>query len=141
MHVSGTPLNDELYQFIDKRNSFEMKLEDIDRKEARMIMDGEAVEEIQTQLNLESEHVFQELNDYIKSFITNNYDNVLGANVFMMLCNTLPYPIMTPQIEDILENAPNTFKSNSLVKEFITTASQNMELIDEYQRMVADTSN
>ena len=28
----------------------------------------------------------------------------------MMMCSTLPYPVMTPQIEDIMRTAPLSFK-------------------------------
>ena len=52
-----------------------------------------------------------------------------------MLCSTLPYPVMTPQIEDIMKDAPYSFKNNKLVKDFITKAKSNMELIEEHQRM------
>ena len=133
-------LNNALYTFIDKRNSFEQKLEDIDRSEARMIMNGGDIDEIQATLNKESDDLFREMNLYIKNFISKNYDNVLGPNVFLMLCSTLPYPIMTPQIDDIINDAPYSFRSNDLVKDFLSKARQNMELIDEYQRMQLNPS-
>ena len=43
MEASGTPLNDRLYEFIDKRNSMELAVEEIERKEARMVLDGVAL--------------------------------------------------------------------------------------------------
>ena len=63
------------------------------------------------------------------------YENVLGPNVFIMLCSSLPYPIMTPQIDDIIKDAPYSFKSNKMVREFLTKAKENMQLIEEHQRM------
>ena len=53
----------------------------------------------------------------------------------MMMCSTLPYPIMTPQIEDIIRTAPQSFKSTPLVREFIDKAKENMKLIEEHRRM------
>ena len=38
--AKGTPLNDKLYDFIDKRNGMEVKMEELERKEARMVLDG-----------------------------------------------------------------------------------------------------
>ena len=35
--AKGTSLNDKLYEFIDKRNSLEVKIEELERKEARMV--------------------------------------------------------------------------------------------------------
>ena len=103
--AKGTPLNNALYEFIEKRNSLELKIEEL------------------------------EMNDYIKEFISTNYENVLGPSVFMMMCSTLPYPIMTPQIEDIIRTAPQTFKSSPLVREFLDKAKENMKLIEEHRRM------
>ena len=99
--AKGTPLNDKLYEFIDKRNSLEVKIEELERKEARM---------------------------------------VLGPSVFMMMCSTLPYPVMTPQIEDIMRTAPLSFKENTLVKDFLTKAKENMQLIEEQKRMKQNAS-
>lgn len=34
---------------------------------------------------------------------------------------------MTPLIEEIIEEAPDRFKNNSLVKDYVTVARSNME--------------
>ena len=75
------------------------------------------------------------MNDYVRQFIVDNFENVLGPSVFMMMCSTLPYPVMTPQIEDIL-----SFKENTLVKDFLTKAKENMQLIEEQKRMKQNAS-
>lgn len=38
--AKGTLLNDRLYEFIEKRNALELQIEELDRKEARMVLDG-----------------------------------------------------------------------------------------------------
>ena len=133
--AKGTPLNNDLYEFIEKRNSLELKIEELEKKEARMVLDGAALDDIHEQLTQEGEALVKEMNDYIKEFISTNYENVLGPSVFMMMCSTLPYPIMTPQIEDIIRTAPQTFKSSPLVREFLDKAKENMKLIEEHRRM------
>lgn len=133
--AKGTPLNNALYEFIEKRNSLELKIEELEKKEARMVLDGAALDDIHEQLTQEGESLVKEMNDYIKEFISTNYENVLGPSVFMMMCSTLPYPIMTPQIEDIIRTAPQTFKSSPLVREFLDKAKENMKLIEEHRRM------
>lgn len=135
LEAKGTPLNDALYEFIDKRNAMEVKLDELDRKEARMVLDGANLEEVRAQLSKEAETLVDEMNTYVKGFITDNYENVLGPSVFMMLCSTLPYPIMTPQIEDIMRTAPMTFKDNAFVKDFLSKAKENMKLIEEHQKL------
>lgn len=136
----GTPLNDRLYDFIDQRNAMEMKIEELERKEARMVLDGANLEEVHAQLAKEGEALVKEMNAYIKQFIVDNFENVLGPNVFMMMCSSLPYPLMTLQIEDIMRTAPLTFKENALVKEFLAKAKENMKLIEEHRRMEQNAS-
>ncbi|WP_291529548.1 DUF4369 domain-containing protein [Bacteroides sp. UBA939] len=133
--AKGTPLNNALYEFIEKRNELELKIEELERKEARMVLDGAALDDIHEQLAKEGEVLIKEMNDYVKGFITTNYENVLGPSVFMMVCGTLPYPVMTPQVEDIIRTAPQSFKSNPLVRDFLDKAKENMKLIEEHQRM------
>ena len=58
----------------------------------------------------------------------------------MMMCSTLPYPVMTPQIEDIMRTAPLSFKENTLVKDFLTKAKENMQLIEEQKRRSKNAS-
>lgn len=131
----GTPLNDALYEFIDKRNKLELKIEELERKEARMVLDGAALDDIHEQLTKEGETLIKEMNDYVKEFISTNYENVLGPSVFMMMCSTLPYPIMTPEIEDIIRTAPQTFKNSPMVRDFLDKAKENMKLIEEHRRL------
>lgn len=140
MTAKGTPLNDALYEFIDKKNAMDIRIEDLERKEARMVMDGANLSDIHEELNKEGEALANEMNIYVKKFISDNYENILGPSVFMMLCSNLPYPLMTPQIEDLVKDAPLTFKDNKMVKEFLTKAQENMQLLEERHRMEQNAS-
>lgn len=133
MRASGTPLNNALYNFFDRRNALEEQLNNLDHREAQMVMNGANIDEVHAKMLKESEELNRKMNEYIQSFIKDNYNNVLGPSVFMMLCSSMPYPIMTDQIEDILRSAPAIFKQNPMVQEFITKAEENMKLIQEQQ--------
>lgn len=135
LSAKGTLLNNQLYEFIDKRNAMEIQIEELDRKEARMVLDGANLEDVRRELAKEGESLVKEMNDYVKKFIIDNYENVLGPSVFMMVYSSLPYPIMTPQIEDIMRTAPQTFKNNQFVRDYLTKAKENMQLIEERRRM------
>ena len=135
LKVEGTSLNDALYKFIDQKNTMDLKIEELEHKEAQMVMAGADLVDIHEQLTKEGEVLVKEMNQFVKQFIIDNYDNVLGTSVFMMLCSNLPYPVLTPQIEDILKNAPYSFKNNKMVKEFVTKAKENMQLIEEHELM------
>ena len=133
--AEGTPLNTALYEFIRKKNELEVSIEELEQKETRMVMDGADYEEIHRQMVSEGDSLVNEMNKYVKKFISDNYENVLGPNVFILLCNSLPYPVMTPQIDDIIKDAPYSFKDNKMVKEYLKKAKENMKLIEEHQRM------
>lgn len=140
LKATGTSLNTALYDFIAKKNVMEESIGDLEQKETRMVMDGGDIDEIHGQLIAEGDSLVKAMNLYVKTFISKNYENVLGPNVFMMLCSSLPYPIMTPQIDDIIKDAPYSFKSNKMVREFLTKAKENMKLIEEHQRMEQNAS-
>ena len=52
--AKGTALNNLLYEFIEKRNALELQIEELDRKEARMVLDGVNLEEVHKELEQEA---------------------------------------------------------------------------------------
>ena len=133
--AEGTPLNDLLYDFIGRRNEMERAINEAEREEARLVLDGVRLDDIHDQLQHEVDSMSQAMDAYVKNFITTNYENVLGTSIFMMMCSSLPYPVMTPDIEDILKTAPLAFKQNPLVKDYVSKAKENMKLIEENKRL------
>ena len=130
MIVSGTPLNDKLYDFVGKKNSLDDRAYEVERLESRLIMDGKSIEEVETEINRERDNLAKEMDELVKSFIQTNYENVLGPGVFIMLCNAFPYPLMTPLLEEIVDNAPETFKNHVLIKEYVEAARSNLEILN-----------
>ena len=125
--VSGTPLNDKLYHFVKSRNILLDRAYEVERLESRMIMDGKSEEEIAEEVVKEREKLSNELDDLAKTFIQENYENVLGPGVFIMLCSSFPYPVLTPVIEEIVNGAPEKFKNDSMVKGYMEVARENMK--------------
>ena len=103
-----------------------------------MIMDGKDPDEIHHVIMTEREKLAAEMNDLAKQFIKKNYDNVLGPGVFIMICSNFDYPVMTPMIEEIVNDAPDSFKNNPMVKEYITVARANMEKLKSTQSVPLD---
>ena len=133
--AEGTPLNDKLYDFIARRNSLEHAIEELERKEARMVLDGADIDDIHDDLKEQGEKKIKEMEQFTRNFIVDNYENVLGPSVFLMMCSTMPYPLMTDQVEDIMRTAPLAFKENPLVKDFLNKAKENMKLLEEHKRL------
>ena len=124
--VSGTPLNDELYRFVGKKSLLEDRAYEVGRMESRMIMEGKPMEEVEREIRQEREKLSKEMDELVKDFVQKNYENVLGPGVFIMLCNNFPYPVLTPLIEEIVEDAPDSFKNDRMVKEYMSAARANM---------------
>ena len=129
--VKGTPLNEKLYDFVAKKNALEDRAYEVERLESRMIMDGKSMETIEKEINSERDKLSKEMDLLVKTFIQVNYENVLGPGVFLMLCNSFPYPLITPLVQDIVDNAPESFKNHNLVKEYLEVARSNMEKLKD----------
>ena len=129
--VKGTPLNEKLYDFVAKKNALEDRAYEVERLESRMIMDGKSMETIEKEIKSERDKLSKEMDLLVKTFIQVNYENVLGPGVFLMLCNSFPYPLITPLVQDIVDNAPESFKNHNLVKEYLEVARSNMEKLKD----------
>ena len=129
--VKGTPLNEKLYDFVGKKSSLDDRAYEVERMESRMIMDGQSMDVVEKEINKEREKLTNEMNELVKTFIQDNYENVLGPGVFLMLCNGFPYPLLTPLMEEIVEKAPDSFKNHSLIKEYVEVARENMQKMND----------
>lgn len=129
--VKGTPLNERLYDFVGKKSSLDDRAYEVERMESRMIMDGHPMDVVEMEINKEREKLTSEMNDLVKTFIQENYENVLGPGVFLMLCNGFPYPLLTPLMEEIVDKAPDSFKNHSLIKEYVEVARENMQKMND----------
>ena len=61
--VTGTPLNDRLYDFVGKKTSLDDRAYELERQESRMIMDGKAPDEIQREITREREKLGRRIID------------------------------------------------------------------------------
>jgi hypothetical protein len=123
--VGGTPLNDSLYHFIDKHNQLSNRMNELSHRQSQMLLDGIDEETINQQLSLEAARIAQEEDSLVTNFIVENFDNVLGPGVFMMITSQYRYPVLTPQIEDIMSKATKQFKNDPYVREYYQVAQEN----------------
>lgn len=122
--ATGTPLNDTLSGFIQRKTQLDAQMAELPRLEARMIMDGADDDERKFELGRKLSHLEAENDQLITHFIRANYNNVLGPGIFMILTSSLPYPILTPQIEQIITNAPSYFLGHPYVRKYIEEAKK-----------------
>ena len=123
--VGGTPLNDRLYEFIDFHNQLDNQMAELSHKQSQMLLDGIDEMVINQQLNLEAADIARREDSLVTNFIIENFDNVLGPGVFMMMTSTFRYPTLTPQIEDIMSKATDKFKNDPYVKDYYQVAMEN----------------
>lgn len=120
--VSGTPMNELLYKFMKLHNQLDNEMEELSHKQSQMMLDGIDEEVINRQLSMEAAVIAQREDSLVTHFIIENFDNVLGPGVFMMITAGYPYPVLTPQIEDIMSKATDKFKNDPYVKDYYQTA-------------------
>ncbi len=125
--VTGSPLNDSLYAFIQRKTQIDNQLAELPRKEGRMVMDGVEHDEVIRRLATEERMLNIENDQLVTGFIKRNYNNVLGPGVFMIMTSEYPYPVLTPQIEELVVGAPSYFLNHPYVKEYLRVANENME--------------
>ena len=123
--VSGTPLNEKLYAFLDKHRQLDNRMNELNQRQSQMMLDGIDEDTIQARLSAEAEQIIKEEDRLVTDFIVNNFDNVLGPGVFMMITSAFQYPVLTPQIEDIMSKATDKFKNDPYVKDYYKTATEN----------------
>lgn len=125
--VEGTPLNDKFYAFMTERDSLMFLLGELPRKESAMILEGYEHDDILRMLGEEEGELRMAVDRLKTNFVMNNYDNVLGLTYFLVLCdnayNQFGYATTTPQIDEIYSRAPEGFKRNKDVEEYMNLCS------------------
>lgn len=121
-HVKGGQLNERLYSFFKKKNRLEHEFWELERDCMAMLRKGKGVEEVKAYYAKKEKKYSKELEDLETNFIIDNYENVLGTGIFMIICSQYPSPVMTEQISRILHRAPSTFHHNPFVKNYVKRA-------------------
>ena len=128
--VSGTPLNDELFKFFSRYNQIKNQEAELLHTHDRAIMDGRDMDAVNRRLNIEAQRLSEQEDKLVTSFVTDNFDNVLGPGVFFMVTIGNRYPELTPWIEDIWSKATDKFKNDPYVKDYYEKAQENQAIMN-----------
>ncbi len=128
--VSGTPLNEKLFNFIEKYTQLESEYGELGHLESQAIMNGMDLAQINSQLSELAEQIAQQEDELITSFIVENFDNVLGPGVFFMVTASYLYPELSPWIEEIMSKATDNFKNDPYVRDYYIKAQQNQAIMN-----------
>lgn len=124
--VSGTPLNELLYDYMDKLLQLNNQRGELGHKEAQMMLDGIDEQTIVKVLSVEDQRLIMQIDSLETRFIVDNFDNVLGPCAFQMLTSGFQYPVLTPQIEEIMSKATEKFKNDPYVSTYCKNAKDIM---------------
>ena len=111
-NVSGSPLNDQLYDFLDKHKQLDSRMAELDHRYSQMLLDGIDEDTIARQLTAEAAVINQQEDSLVTDFVVANFDNVLGPFVFIQMSSSVP------QVEHIMSKAPDAFKQHPEVSDF-----------------------
>ena len=128
--VSGTPLNDKLFGFFKKYQQLQNQQRELVHKHDQAIMNGSDMSIVTRKLNAESISLSEQEDKLVTSFVTDNFDNVLGPGVFFLVTMGNQYPMLTPWIEDIMSKATDHFKNDPYVKDYYEKAQENQQIMN-----------
>lgn len=128
--VSGTPLNEKLFGFMESYRQLENQFNDLGHKLSEAIMNGEDEQEVSARLSKEAQEIIIQEDKLVTSFISDNFDNVLGPGVFFMVTAADRYPELQPWIEEIWSKATDQFKNDSYVKDYYEKARLNEAILN-----------
>lgn len=116
MNVSGTRLNNQLYDFLDRKNDIDNRFEDILQRSQRhpAFADPDACYEDSLK------ELVNEAEDFIFDFISRHYSDEDGVAVFLMMCyGTMMSQEPSPLVTRIVEDAPKKFLNNYKVRNYL----------------------
>ncbi|MGI6243510.1 MAG: DUF4369 domain-containing protein [Prevotella sp.] len=138
--VTGTPLNDKLSEFREKFTQLMNQSMDLVHRHDQAIMNGKDMTVVNAQLAAEDANINKKMDDLVTTFVTDNFDNILGPYVFINTClSRYEVPMLDAWIEDIMSKATDKFKNNIHVKEYYEAAQQNQNIMNGMQDMPQQT--
>lgn len=133
--VSGTPLNDKLFGFFKKYQQLQNQQRELVHKHDQAIMNGSDMNVVTQKLNAEAIQLSEQEDKLITNFVTENFDNVLGAGVFFLVTMGNQYPMLSPWIEDIMSKATERFKNDPYVRDYYQKAQKNQAIMNGTHEM------
>ena len=120
IHVSGTPLNDRFYTFLNTRDSLVFIQKELyDRISSMSVYSTMSTYE--TDAN-SIRTITAQIDSLECAFVEENYDNVLGVSWFLRMCDEASsnagYYCMPPKLQTIYNTAPPSFKTNREIQHF-----------------------
>ncbi len=135
IQVSGTPLNDRFYSFLNTRDSLVFIQKELFNQVSAMDLTTENLDDY-TQMSTSLKNVTAQIDSVECDFVRNNIDNVLGVSWFLHMCdeasNNAGRLFVPSYLEAIYENAPQTFRSNWAIRNYLQRCKNAQSAPSEY---------
>ena len=128
--IGGTPLNDKLYEFLKTFSQLQNDKIELVHKQNQAYMNGSDMDAVNRSLMEQDAIISGKMDNLITTFIESNFDNVLGPYIFQMATADYKYPMFEPWIEAILSKATDKFKNDKYVKEYVSAAQRNQDIMN-----------
>ncbi len=119
----GTPHNDKLYRFVKSLDSLTVQLQELEHEYNIAFMDGEDMNEVIPRLSRANQQINMRIDPLVTHSISENFDNVLGPGIFMLVTQAQQIPQMFPWVVEIMSKASDSFKEDPYVKEYLNAAN------------------
>lgn len=123
--VSGSPLNERLYDFYKKQNRLETKMWKLQQDAIEMVREGHSMQEVERKLSKQANKLQDEAEKLETDFLKKNANNVLGPGYFQMVCEQFALPTVTDRMARMLEQLPPEFFEHPFVRSYLYRASFN----------------
>lgn len=115
IEAKGTKLNNQLYDFLDKKNAIDNRFEDAFQRSQRMSAVVNPTENSEDSLKA----IVDEAEDFFFDFVSKHYSDPLGVAIFLMLCTGDDIQEPTPLLKRIVDDAPDKFLANYKVRKYL----------------------
>ena len=120
--ITGGVLNKKLSDYYKALNVIQQEWVALYQRRVKLMRDGTENSKDFEDIMLAEDSLNRATEKLQADFILENFNNVLGPGIFMMICDQYPFPILTPQLRTILEQAPPMFLTHPRVSRFIRRA-------------------
>lgn len=120
--VTGGPLNERLTAFFQKRSRYDNELWALDRYARRLLYNGKPMSEVMEEIEPKRKELIKTIEDMEVKFVLENSTNALGPGYFLQMAHQMVFPMMTEQLQRIVDKAPRDFFRNPAVRNFLFLA-------------------
>lgn len=120
--ITGGVLNKKLSDYYKALNVIQQEWVALYQRRVKLMRDGTENSKDFEDIMLAEDSLNRATEKLQADFILENFNNVLGPGIFMMICDQYPIPMITPQLRSILNQAPPMFLRHPRISRFIRRA-------------------